>query len=136
VGAVLTLSDTTIRWALIFSAWHSYFTDYLDGSISRQRGLVHSTYGILMDPLADKVLVCSAFIARFVESNAPEVRPAPVKVAAVDGQSSSSRANWPSHRMRCWRRQKKSRPRTTIGKLKTIFQIVTIIALLITDAAN
>ena len=42
------------------------FTDFLDGSISRRRGLV-TNFGILMDPLADKVLVCSAFIA-FVES--------------------------------------------------------------------
>jgi hypothetical protein len=55
------------------------FTDYLDGSISRQRGLI-TNFGILMDPLADKVLVCSAFIA-FVEST--HLNPgAPVKVAA------------------------------------------------------
>ena len=52
--------------ALIFFCVAS-FTDYLDGSISRQRGLV-TNFGILMDPLADKVMTCSAFIA-FVESS-------------------------------------------------------------------
>jgi len=37
-------------------------TDYLDGRIARQRGLV-TNFGALMDPLADKILTCSAFIA-------------------------------------------------------------------------
>jgi CDP-diacylglycerol--glycerol-3-phosphate 3-phosphatidyltransferase len=37
------------------------FTDYLDGRIARQRGLVTS-FGKLMDPLADKVLMAAAFI--------------------------------------------------------------------------
>lgn len=40
-------------------------TDIMDGRIARRDGLV-TNFGILMDPLADKVLVCSAFIA-FVE---------------------------------------------------------------------
>ncbi len=40
-------------------------TDFLDGTIARRRGLI-TTFGILMDPLADKIMVCSAFIA-FVE---------------------------------------------------------------------
>jgi CDP-diacylglycerol--glycerol-3-phosphate 3-phosphatidyltransferase len=37
-------------------------TDYLDGRIARRHGLI-TNFGILMDPLADKILVCSAFIA-------------------------------------------------------------------------
>src|SRR5499425_2366633 len=37
-------------------------TDYFDGVIARRDGLV-TNFGILMDPLADKILVCSAFIA-------------------------------------------------------------------------
>lgn len=40
-------------------------TDWLDGSIARRRQLI-TNFGILMDPLADKILTCSAFIA-FVE---------------------------------------------------------------------
>lgn len=37
-------------------------TDFLDGSIARRRKLI-TNFGILMDPLADKILICSAFIA-------------------------------------------------------------------------
>ena len=38
------------------------FTDYFDGKIARRDNLI-TNFGILMDPLADKILVCSAFIA-------------------------------------------------------------------------
>src|SRR5262249_19387998 len=38
------------------------FTDYLDGSIARRRNLI-TNFGTLMDPLADKILTCAAFIA-------------------------------------------------------------------------
>jgi CDP-diacylglycerol--glycerol-3-phosphate 3-phosphatidyltransferase len=38
------------------------FTDYLDGRIARKNQLI-TNFGILMDPLADKILICSAFIA-------------------------------------------------------------------------
>jgi CDP-diacylglycerol--glycerol-3-phosphate 3-phosphatidyltransferase len=37
-------------------------TDYFDGRIARRDKLV-TNFGILMDPLADKILICSAFIA-------------------------------------------------------------------------
>jgi CDP-diacylglycerol---glycerol-3-phosphate 3-phosphatidyltransferase len=37
-------------------------SDFLDGQIARRRKLI-TNFGILMDPLADKIMVCSAFIA-------------------------------------------------------------------------
>ncbi len=37
-------------------------TDYFDGKIARRDNLI-TNFGVLMDPLADKILVCSAFIA-------------------------------------------------------------------------
>jgi CDP-diacylglycerol--glycerol-3-phosphate 3-phosphatidyltransferase len=37
-------------------------SDFLDGLIARRRQLI-TNFGILMDPLADKIMVCSAFIA-------------------------------------------------------------------------
>lgn len=78
-------------WALFFTPFQFHstlalllfniagFTDFLDGKIARDRKLI-TNFGILMDSLADKILVCSAFIA-FVEST--HVNPnATVKVAA------------------------------------------------------
>lgn len=45
---------------LLFSA--AGLTDYFDGRIARQRALI-TNFGTLMDPLADKIMTCSAFIA-------------------------------------------------------------------------
>jgi CDP-diacylglycerol---glycerol-3-phosphate 3-phosphatidyltransferase len=45
---------------LLFSV--AGLTDYFDGKIARRDGLI-TNFGILMDPLADKIMVCSAFIA-------------------------------------------------------------------------
>src|SRR5215475_13115147 len=44
----------------LFSA--AGISDFLDGQIARRRKLI-TNFGILMDPLADKIMVCSAFIA-------------------------------------------------------------------------
>jgi len=125
----LQLNDTL---ALIFFCVAS-FTDYLDGSISRRRGLV-TNFGILMDPLADKVLVCSAFIA-FVESTHLDSA-APVKVAAWMVIVIVAR-ELAITGMRLLAASKKIvLAADTLGKLKTILQIVTIIALLVTDALH
>ena len=45
--------------ALVFSA--AAITDYYDGQLARQKGMV-SNLGKVMDPVADKLLVSSAFI--------------------------------------------------------------------------
>jgi CDP-diacylglycerol---glycerol-3-phosphate 3-phosphatidyltransferase len=45
---------------VLFSA--AGLTDYFDGKIARRDGLI-TNFGILMDPLADKIMTCSAFIA-------------------------------------------------------------------------
>ena len=45
---------------VLFSA--AGLTDYFDGKIARRDKLI-TNFGILMDPLADKILTCSAFIA-------------------------------------------------------------------------
>ena len=52
----------TVALVLFFTAG---ITDVVDGRIARSRRLI-TKFGILMDPLADKILTCAAFIV-FVE---------------------------------------------------------------------
>ncbi|HEX2748995.1 MAG TPA: CDP-diacylglycerol--glycerol-3-phosphate 3-phosphatidyltransferase [Verrucomicrobiales bacterium] len=59
IAAYSGLSWAYTAAALLFGA--AAFTDFLDGRIARQRGLVTS-FGKLMDPLADKVLMAAAFV--------------------------------------------------------------------------
>jgi CDP-diacylglycerol---glycerol-3-phosphate 3-phosphatidyltransferase len=49
----------TVALALFIAAGIS---DFLDGEIARRRKLI-TNFGILMDPLADKIMICSTFIA-------------------------------------------------------------------------
>ena len=50
--------NTTVALALFVAA---SITDWMDGAIARRRNLITS-FGTLMDPLADKILTCCAFI--------------------------------------------------------------------------
>ncbi len=50
---------STFVAALFFSV--AAITDFLDGFLARQKGLI-SNFGKVMDPIADKLLVSSAFI--------------------------------------------------------------------------
>jgi CDP-diacylglycerol--glycerol-3-phosphate 3-phosphatidyltransferase len=108
-------------------------TDLLDGRIARARGLI-TNFGILMDPLADKIMTCSAFIA-FVESThlnpharvtvgawmvvvivARELAITGLRLLAASKNIVLAAERW--------------------GKHKTISQIVTLIALLTLDACE
>jgi CDP-diacylglycerol--glycerol-3-phosphate 3-phosphatidyltransferase len=125
----LSLNDTL---ALFFFCAAS-LTDYLDGSISRKRGLV-TNFGKLMDPLADKILTCSAFIA-FVEST--QLNPdAPVKVAAWMVIIIVARELAITGLRLLAASKNVVLAAERYGKHKTISQMVAIIALLVTDACN
>jgi CDP-diacylglycerol---glycerol-3-phosphate 3-phosphatidyltransferase len=68
--AFLAVFFSRVRFAntmglVLFSA--AGLTDYFDGKIARRDKLI-TNFGILMDPLADKIMTCSAFIA-FVDRN-------------------------------------------------------------------
>lgn len=95
-------------------------TDYLDGKIARQRRLI-TDFGTLMDPLADKILTCSAFIA-FIELDRIEAWMVAVIVGrelAITGLrllAASKQVVLAAERL---------------GKHKTISQITTILATLL-----
>jgi CDP-diacylglycerol--glycerol-3-phosphate 3-phosphatidyltransferase len=108
-------------------------TDFLDGRIARQRNLI-TNFGILMDPLADKIMTCSAFIA-FVEST--HLHPgAPVKMAAWMAIVIVSRELTITGLRLLAASKGVVLAAERFGKHKTISQIIAIIALLTTDACQ
>ena len=118
--------------ALILFCFAS-FTDFLDGKIARSRNLI-TNFGILMDPLADKILTCSAFIA-FVEST--HLNPgAPVKVAAWMVVIIVARELAITGLRLLAASKNLVLAAEGFGKHKTISQIVAIIALLVVNALH
>jgi CDP-diacylglycerol---glycerol-3-phosphate 3-phosphatidyltransferase len=108
-------------------------TDFLDGRIARSRKLITS-FGILMDPLADKIMVCSAFIA-YVEST--HLNPnALVKVAAWMVIIIVARELAITGLRLLAASKNVVLAAEGFGKHKTISQITCIIALLVVDACE
>ena len=106
-------------------------TDFLDGWLARRHRLI-TNFGTLMDPLADKIMTCSAFIA-FVESTRLDPH-APVKVAAWMVIIIVAR-EFAITGLRLLAASKNIvLAAEYFGKHKTVSQIVTINALLVVDA--
>lgn len=123
---VVNLAGTSVAWtqviAMIIFAVAS-ITDWLDGKIARDRGLV-TNFGKFADPLADKMLVMTAFIMLVEQGKAPgwivaiivcrELAVTGLRLLLVeDGEVMA--AAWP-------------------GKVKTMTQMLAIIFLLIDNA--
>ena len=60
----------TVAFVLFLTA---SFTDWWDGWLARRRKIT-TDFGIMLDPLADKILTCAAFIC-LVEIDAPGLPP-------------------------------------------------------------
>lgn len=69
IMALLTIQKPFFFSAALFVFILAGITDFLDGHIARKRRLI-SSFGRLMDPLTDKVMVCAAFVS-FVEIQIP-----------------------------------------------------------------
>ena len=98
-------------------------TDILDGTIARKRGLI-TDFGKLMDPLADKMLICSAFIA-FIEL---EWMPAWMVIVIVARELAITGLRLLAASKNIVLAAEKQ------GKNKTFTQVVAIIALLVTNS--
>ena len=101
------------------------FTDFLDGHYARKFGLI-TTFGKLMDPLADKILMCSAFVVLCEERLIPAwvvviILSREFLVTGIRLVATSQGAVLAADKL---------------GKLKTIFQITTIVYLLILLSAD
>jgi CDP-diacylglycerol--glycerol-3-phosphate 3-phosphatidyltransferase len=129
-------TTTALHWLVDLSAWLSAWrevvavviflvaaaTDWLDGYLARRRGQV-TTLGKLLDPIADKLLTVSAFIALV------ELRLAPAwmivvivgREFAVSGMRSIAAARGVVIQASPW------------GKYKTISQVVAITLLILTN---
>jgi len=95
-------------------------TDHLDGRIARKNNMI-TNFGILMDPLADKILTCTAFIS-FVEL---QILPAWMVVIIVTRELAITGLRLLAASKNIVLAAEK------MGKHKTTSQIVAIIAILI-----
>lgn len=101
------------------------FTDFLDGYIARKHNLI-TNFGKLMDPLADKVLMCSAFVILTRHQQLP----AWIVIAIL------SREFLVTGLRLLATSQGAVLAADSMGKLKTVLQIVTCIYLLLFMASN
>ena len=108
-------------------------TDFLDGRIARARNLI-TNFGKLMDPLADKIMTCSAFVA-FVESTHIDPH-APVKVGAWMVVIIVARELAITGLRLLAASKNIILAAERYGKHKTISQVIAIIALLVVDASK
>lgn len=108
-------------------------TDFLDGRIARTRKLI-TNFGILMDPLADKIMTCSAFVA-FVQSTHATPHP-PVAVDAWMVIIIVARELAITGLRLLAASKNVVLAAEGYGKHKTVSQIVAIIALLMVDACD
>ncbi len=109
--------NTTVALALFVAAG---ITDWMDGAIARRRNLI-TNFGKLMDPLADKILTCCAFIALVGLRNIPAWMAALIvsRELAITGLrllAASKNVVLAAERY---------------GKHKTLWQMITIIAVLV-----
>ena len=115
------LENTHLIAAILFAA--ASITDWLDGKIARSRGLV-TNFGKFADPLADKMLVMTAFIMLVELDKAPgwvvsiivcrELAVTGLRLLLVEQSGEVMAAAWP-------------------GKIKTATQMVAIIFLFLNN---
>ena len=109
--------EQEILTSLMFIA--ASITDGVDGYLARRRGQI-TTIGMLLDPLADKLLICSAYIA-LVAYNPAVVKPwIAVVVIGREFLVSGLRSIASTEGFAI--------QASDLGKLKTVIQVVSVVA--------
>lgn len=122
MAAFLLLPESCRVWAALVVFVLASFTDNLDGYLARKNNQV-TTFGKLMDPLADKLLTMAAMIC-FLKADVPyinewvvmiilarELIVTGIRLVALGENKVIAASNW--------------------GKAKTVVQFVTIIAIMV-----
>ncbi|MDA8634468.1 CDP-diacylglycerol--glycerol-3-phosphate 3-phosphatidyltransferase [Verrucomicrobiales bacterium] len=124
--ALLSLEDLSwSKTAALFVFAIAAITDFLDGYIARKHNLV-TNFGKLMDPLADKVLMCAGFVLL----TRLELIPAWIVIVIL------SREFMVTGLRLLASAEGVVLAAENLGKYKTIFQIVTVIYFLLFLAAK
>ena len=112
--------NDTLRIAALIVFCFASFTDFLDGQIARRNNLV-TNFGKFMDPLADKLLVCSALICMIELGQLPSwyVITVIAREFIISGFSLVAADNGIVIAASWW------------GKFKTTFQMLTVILLIL-----
>jgi CDP-diacylglycerol--glycerol-3-phosphate 3-phosphatidyltransferase len=118
--AAASVSGVQAAWVTLLAFVIAATTDWLDGYLARKLNLV-TAMGKLLDPLVDKILVCSAFVHLSMENLCPmgvtifiiarEFLVTGLRQIAVEHGVVIAADRW--------------------GKLKTIFQMIFVIAALL-----
>ena len=122
---MISESNQNYSLAFIFFVIAS-ITDYFDGKIARKYD-IESRFGIFIDPLADKLLIVSAFVSfRFI----PEIYDSQIVTLWMIGLISFRDVFVTALRI-LMESKGETMVTSKVAKFKTFFQIVTIIALFI-----
>jgi CDP-diacylglycerol--glycerol-3-phosphate 3-phosphatidyltransferase len=103
--------------AVVFAA--ASMTDFLDGYLARSRGIV-TTFGKVMDPLADKLLVIGALLALVSLERLPAWVAMVIIARELAVTAMRTAAGYYGVVV----------PAGTLGKVKTVFQMAAILALI------
>jgi CDP-diacylglycerol--glycerol-3-phosphate 3-phosphatidyltransferase len=121
----LSLQFPGAKWLALFLFIASSVTDYADGYIARKYKLI-TDFGKLMDPLVDKIMTMSAFICLVAVGSVPAW--AVIVIVSREFLITGLRLIAAS--------RGKVLPAERLGKLKTVWQIVTILYCLILIAIS
>jgi len=125
VFLLLSLKRQALGALLVFTA--AGLTDFLDGITARLFHL-RSRIGTLLDPLADKVLMSTAFLVlTFQDRNSPSSIPLWLTTSVLGRDFLIASGAWVIYH---WRGYKSFFP-SLLGKINTVFQVMTIFLVLL-----